>query len=247
VTRVAVLSDVHANLPALEAVLRAAEEAAVDRYAVCGDLVGYGAEPGAVLDRILELPGDVVAGNHDLAAIGRFEIGWFNPVAAEALRWTAEQLTPEHEEALERLEPRMHAKCALLVHGSVPSPADEYLLPYERERAERSFDHEPFERCFFGHTHVPSVFTRTPDGTVTGRQVEGDEHVELRPEHRYLLNPGSVGQPRDRDPRAAFLVYDDDERTVGWRRVAYDVDRAARAIRDAGLPGMLADRLAVGH
>jgi diadenosine tetraphosphatase ApaH/serine/threonine PP2A family protein phosphatase len=248
VTRIAVLSDVHSNLEALEAVLAEAPSLQADRYYLCGDLVGYGADPEEVLGRLLELPLlGMVAGNHDLAAVDRFPLGWFNPVAEAALRWTASQLTPAHLETLRALEPLERTRDALLVHGSVVSPADEYLLPNDVPAAGRSFERDRFRVGFFGHTHVPTVFETEDDGRVAGRWVEGEPRLELGPNRRYLLNPGSVGQPRDGDPRASFLVYDTDACSVEWHRVGYDVAAAQRKILDAGLPSMLAERLSEGR
>lgn len=246
-SRIAVLSDIHSNLEALEAVLAEVRAEAAHVY-VCGDLVGYGADPEAVLERVSGLPLlGMVAGNHDLAAVGRFPVGWFNPLAAAAIRWTAERLTPEARETLRGLEPLERARDALLVHGSVVAPAEEYLLPNDAPAAGRSFEREGFRLCFFGHTHVPTVFERGDGGRVVARWVEGEPRVELREDRRYLLNPGSVGQPRDGDPRAAFLLFDTEARTVEWRRVPYDVATAQRKILAAGLPAPLADRLGEGR
>lgn len=245
--RIAVLSDVHSNLPALDAVLAEARAEEADGYVVCGDIVGYGADPDAVIERIFDLPlHSVVAGNHDLAATDRFPIGWFNAAAAEAIRWTAEQCSPEHLGTLRGLEPRERARVGLVVHGSVVAPAEEYLFPWEEAAATNSFDRESFEVCLFGHTHVPTIFERDSGGSVRGRAVEGSAEMTLDPGRRYLLNPGSVGQPRDRDPRAAFLMLDTEGGGAAWRRVAYDVEAAQTKIREAGLPRVLADRLELG-
>ncbi len=248
VTRIAVLSDIHSNLEALEAVTAALGDAGTDGAYVCGDLVGYGADPEAVVARLQDLPLlSVVAGNHDLAVVGRFPVGWFNAAAAAAVRWTAERLPTEGREYLLGLEPLERARDGLLVHGSVVAPAEEYLPPGHDAAAARSFDRRGFERCFFGHTHVPTVFERTPEGVVRSRLVVGDERVELDSGRRYMLNAGSVGQPRDGDPRAAFLVYDTEKRVAEWHRVAYAVEVAQERIRAAGLPAILADRLALGY
>lgn len=242
--RVAVLSDVHANLDALEAVLDAAAEA--DAVFVLGDIVGYGAEPQEVIDRLAGLPdGRLIAGNHDLAVADRFPLDWFNHDAATAARWTKGRLSATGAALLRRLEPKEGTEGTLLVHGSVRDPAAEYLLDELGARA--SFEHEDFSLCFFGHTHVPTLFRRTSDGSIRGGLTAEGDRVVLEPEARYLVNPGSVGQPRDGDPRAAFLVFDSDEPSVAWRRVEYPVERAQEKIRAAGLPPFLADRLAAGR
>jgi predicted phosphodiesterase len=246
--RLAVLSDVHANLQALEAVTAAATEARVDGFIVCGDIVGYGADPEPVLDRLHGLPlRSIVGGNHDLAAVGRFPVAWFNEVAAAALRWTADRLSADARSTLHGLEAKERAVAGLVVHGSVVEPVTEYLMPGADTGAARSFDAEEFDRCFFGHTHVPTLFERGPDGEVRGRHMAGEPTATLDPVRRYLLNPGSVGQPRDGDPRAAFMVVDEDDGLVAWHRVPYDVEGAQSRIRSEGLPRVLAERLAVGR
>jgi diadenosine tetraphosphatase ApaH/serine/threonine PP2A family protein phosphatase len=243
--RIAVLSDIHANLDALDAVLKRCREEDVGPTFVTGDIVGYGAEPQEVIDRVAELPGvRMVAGNHDLAVVERFDLDWFNRVAAAVVRWTRGVLAPSGRALLERLEPRSTGSTALLVHGSVVDPAAEYLL--DEERAAASFGHEGFELCFFGHTHLPTLFVEA-DGRVAGEVPSPDSPVEMQAGRRYLVNPGSIGQPRDGDPRASFLIYDTEARRAVWHRVPYPVEEAQRKIRDAGLPDVLAERLAVGR
>lgn len=246
--RLAVLSDIHANLQALEAAIGAARERGADGFVVCGDIVGYGGDPEPVLDRIFELPlRSVVGGNHDLAAVGRFPVEWFNEVAALALRWTAEQLSSVARDTLHGLEGKERGTAGLVVHGSVVEPVTEYLMPGSDTAAMRSFDAEDFDRCFFGHTHVPTVFERDGGGEVRGRRIEGDERMTLDRGRRYLLNPGSVGQPRDGDPRAAFMVLDEESGEVSWHRVPYDVNGAQSRIKEEGLPEVLAARLGLGQ
>lgn len=246
--RIAVISDLHSNSEALDAVVAAARDREATGFIVCGDIVGYGADPEAVLERVFDLPlRSVVAGNHDLAAVDRFSVDWFNEVAAEALRWTMGLLSPAARETLRALEPRESSTEGLVVHGSVVEPASEYLMPGEDGAASRSFAREPFDRCFFGHTHVPTVFERREDGAVRSSVIRGEERLLLADGRRYLLNPGSVGQPRDGDARAAFMILDEGEGAVEWIRVPYDVDGAGRKIRAAGLPEVLADRLGAGR
>jgi predicted phosphodiesterase len=241
--RVAVLSDVHSNLEALDAVLEAADAAGCERIVVLGDIVGYGPDPDAVIERLRDRDAIAIAGNHDLAAVGAFDVQWFNDVAKAAIRWTTEVLSADGKGFLGALAPKRESEDGLLVHGSVRDPVAEYLL--SAEEAGASFELAEFTVAFFGHTHLPSVFRRRPDGHVTGWVIDEGEEITLIPDERYMLNPGSVGQPRDRDPRAAFLVWENG-RAVG-HRVSYPVERTARKIRDAGLPEWLAERLTLGQ
>jgi predicted phosphodiesterase len=241
--RIAVLSDVHSNLEALDAVLAAADGAGCERAIVLGDIVGYGADPDAVIGRLVERGAIAIAGNHDLAAIGGFDTTWFNEVASAAIDWTERVMTTETRSFLGALSPVRETEHGLLVHGSVRDPIAEYLL--SADEAAISFELAPFSLGFFGHTHLPTVFRRTSEGRVTGWVPSEGEEITLIPGERYLLNPGSVGQPRDRDPRAAFMAFEDG-RAV-WHRVPYPIDAAAEKIRAAGLPGWLADRLFVGQ
>lgn len=241
--RLAILSDLHSNLEALDAVLAAADEAGCERAIVLGDIVGYGADPDAVIARLRERTAITIAGNHDLAATGGFDTRWFNASAAAAIAWTQGVMTEESTTYLNSLEPQRETEHGLLVHGSVRDPIAEYLL--SADDAAVSFELAQFPLAFFGHTHLPTVFRRTVDGRVRGWVVSEGEEIALSPEERYMLNPGSVGQPRDRDPRAAFMVYEDGR--VVAHRVPYPIEHAATKIRDAGLPAWLADRLSLGE
>lgn len=241
--RTAVLSDIHSNLEALDAVLAAADDAGCRRVIVLGDIVGYGADPEGVIARLAERDAVAIAGNHDLAATGAFDVSWFNDVAATAIRWTAETISNDARGYLQALSPRRGTDAALLVHGSVRDPIAEYLLSIPDARA--SFALDDFSVAFFGHTHLPTVFRRTEDGVVSGWVLDQGIELGLEPGVRYMLNPGSVGQPRDRDPRAAFLVWENGR--VTGHRVPYPIEKAARKILDAGLPRWLADRLTLGE
>lgn len=242
--RVALLSDIHSNLEALDAVRARMLEAKVDEVWVLGDIVGYGADPTAVVGIVAEIGTRVIGGNHDLATAGRFDVSWFNAAAAEAIHWTAAELSGEARAYLDGLDPTS-PNGALLVHGSVVDPVSEYLLDVVSAAA--SFHAADFRRCFFGHTHLPTVFTLDARGRVAGGVVGDGERIRLRPDVRYMLNPGSVGQPRDGDPRASFMLYDAEAEEVVLHRVPYDIEGAAGKIRRAGLPVWLADRLSVGE
>lgn len=244
--RVAVLSDIHANLEALDAVLGRARAEGFDAVYVLGDIVGYGADPDAVIRRLREEPSaTLIGGNHDLAAVGRFDTTWFNRAAAEAIRWTAGVLGEPHRRFLKGLEASGRADDTLLVHGSAVDPVAEYVV--NEARAVASFEADEFDVCLFGHTHLPTAFVRAPSGRVEGGVLPDGEALSLEPGARYMLNPGSVGQPRDGDPRASFMVFDSGARTAVVHRVEYAIEQAQRKIRAAGLPEPLADRLAVGR
>lgn len=246
--RYLILSDIHANIDALEAVLTAAPADTWDRVLVLGDLVGYGAEPNAVITRTLALnPLSVIRGNHDKAASGVDDGSSFNYVARVSAQWTFEALSPEHREYLRTLPqgPVAIDGTIEICHGS-PFDEDHYI--FDSDDATRALDaaHRPL--CLFGHTHLPVVFRRNP-ALFDGFMPEGpdDFTLEIAAGMNYLVNVGSVGQPRDGDPRAAFGIFDSDESALVLRRVSYPVDRAQRRILDAGLPASLANRLAIGR
>jgi len=239
-----ILSDIHANLEALEAVLADAQ----GRYTkiLClGDLVGYGADPNPVVEWTRAHVEVVVRGNHDRACVGLDPIEGYNAAARASTEWTKGVLTKENVEYLERL-PRgpvpyscEHGSCDL-VHGS-PADEDDYLLNFADVYPLRPLLET--QVTFFGHTHVQGGFllTRTGVGRI---HIEGT--IEIEPDYLFLLNPGAVGQPRDGDPRAAYALYSPEDRSVEYKRVVYDIDRAASKILDAGLPDSLARRLFEG-
>lgn len=246
--RLAVLSDIHANLEALEAALKAAERLGADRIVTCGDLVGYNADPNAVVDRVRDLDILTVMGNHDAVACGIEEPDHFNPHARAAVLWTREALTPENRAFLRGLPPQARVgREVLIVHGSVLE-RDAYL--FEGRATGGDFQalrdsHPHVKIAFFGHTHYPVTFSQGPKGTPV--ETDHEAAVRLRRDHRYLVNPGSVGQPRDGDPRLCFVLVDMKERVVERHRVGYRTADAARKVRKAGLPDYLARRLEEGH
>ena len=235
-----ILSDIHGNLEALEAVLADAQ-GRYDRILCLGDLVGYGADPNAIVAWAREKVRAIVRGNHDKVCIGLEPVDTYNPAAQASARWTEAALTPSHREYLERLPrgPLPHEGIDL-VHGS-PADEDEYLLSVYQLPELYPFLESPV--TFFGHTHVQGGFLLAPHGA---RPIPPNVTLQAEPDYFYLVNPGSVGQPRDRDPRAGYALYSPKERTVEYRRIAYDVDRAAAKIRAAGLPEFLAARLHEG-
>jgi predicted phosphodiesterase len=240
--RVAVVSDIHSNLHALEAVLAAIEADAPDELWCLGDLVGYGPRPNECCAAIAERADVCLAGNHDLAVRGTIDLEEFHGDAGLAATWTREVLEPEWQTLLGRLEPEGVAHGVALYHGSARDPVWEYVL--SDEGALGTFELTSSPLVLVGHSHVALQIVQS-DGDVSGSVAPAGTEVELGGV-RALLNPGSVGQPRDGDPRAAYLLLDLDARRAEFRRVEYEVERTQREMQDAGLPEMLAARLALG-
>ena len=238
--RVAVLSDIHANLPALDAVLVALVD--VDAVWHLGDVVGYGPHPDEVVARLREIGARGVRGNHDEAALGRLDVSYFNPAARRAVDWTSNRIAAETRTWLEGLPERAAMAGFTLVHGSPRDPVWEYVTTTPTARACLGAFDTP--HCLHGHTHVPAAW-RDEDGRMDLIRPGDGSELSLDG-RRTLLNPGSVGQPRDGDPRAAALVLDTETARVTWRRVAYPIESVQDDIRAAGLPSWLADRLATG-
>jgi diadenosine tetraphosphatase ApaH/serine/threonine PP2A family protein phosphatase len=237
---VALLSDVHANLVALEAVLK--EVPAETAIWVMGDTVGYGPAPSEVMALLRERGARLVAGNHDLAVAGAIGVTEFNEWAAEAVLAHRSWLSVEERDVLAGLPRQLVADDFTLVHGSLRDPVWEYVL--DSAAAQACLSLATTAHCCHGHTHMPGVFTLR-DGRLRLVQPRDGERVELEGS-RSLINPGSVGQPRDGDPRAAWALYDPTLGTVTFRRTSYRIDAAQRAIRARKLPGFLAERLAYG-
>jgi predicted phosphodiesterase len=242
-----ILSDLHANLEALTAVLESAA-GGYDRILCLGDLVGYGADPNAVASWVRANASVVVRGNHDRGCAGLDDLKWFNPVARAAAEWTHTQLTPENLEYIAALPKGPIAVDSFQVmHGSLLDE-DEYMV--HADDAGQTFPYLETALAFFGHTHVQGGFewgrnrVRTIHRPAPG---EPELTLDLDPDNAYLINPGSVGQPRDGDPRAAYVLSNPDNHFVTYRRVPYDIAAAQQKIRRAGLPDLLAERLAVGR
>ena len=240
--RVAVVSDIHSNLHALEAVLAAIEAEAPEELWCLGDLVGYGPRPNECCAAIAERAEMCLAGNHDLAVRGTIDLAEFGGEAAVAAGWTRDVLEPQAQELLERLEPEGAAHGVALYHGSARDPIWEYVLSDEAALATLELAGSPL--VIVGHSHVALRVVQSGDELDGGVAPAGTE-VEVG-DVRALLNPGSVGQPRDGDPRAAYLLLDLDAQRASFRRVEYDVGRTQREMRDAGLPELLAARLELG-
>jgi diadenosine tetraphosphatase ApaH/serine/threonine PP2A family protein phosphatase len=245
--RAAVITDIHANLPALEAVLAAVDEEAIDEIWCLGDVVGYGAEPDQCANLVRERCDLCLVGNHDLAVLGALDVAAFSEAAAEAVAWTRENVGQPTLALLRELEPAGEREGIALFHASPRDPVWEYVL--SAEQADACLDAQPARIALIGHSHVSLFFARPETGEqgeeIRGAQAGDDTLLELSA-GRWLINPGSVGQPRDGDPRAAWLELDTGEQTARFHRVGYDVERAAASISSAGLPRRLADRLHVG-
>ncbi|MBI3748842.1 MAG: metallophosphoesterase family protein [Chloroflexi bacterium] len=238
--RIAVISDVHGNLLALDAVLASA--GAVDAVWHLGDVVGYGPEPDAVVERLAAIGAIGVRGNHDAAACGGTEIEWFNPDARSAMEWTRQVVAEPTRAWLSALPERRETGGFTLVHGSGRDPIWEYVTTPAAAAASLVAMDTP--HGLNGHTHVPAAYRVVDDrvGRLGPDRGTSESAVALGG-GRLLLNPGSVGQPRDGDPRASYLIVDTDAGTASWTRVAYDIVAVDSAMRAAGLPRRLAERL----
>ena len=246
--RYLVISDIHANLEALDAVLAAGAEASYDRVLMLGDLVGYGADPNAVVDRVRALPeGTVIRGNHDKVAAGIESTDGFNHLARVAIAWTAAVLAPANRTYLAELPagPIAVDDHVEICHGT---PFDEDVYVFDDLDALRSLRTSSRPLCLFGHTHVPAAFCLASGELQLVGPPRGDRfQITLDDDTRYLVNCGSVGQPRDGDPRAAYGVLDTRTHELSILRVPYDVAAAQAKIMAAGLPEVLAQRLAMGR
>jgi diadenosine tetraphosphatase ApaH/serine/threonine PP2A family protein phosphatase len=241
VVRYGVIGDIHGNLEALQAVLAELEAAGVDQVLCVGDVVGYGADPQECLHLVEERCSGLVGGNHDVAATGQNSLDLFNPYARRALEWTVDHLSAEAHATLARLPLTAQMNGFALVHSSFFAP-ERFDYIFAPSQARVCFLKQEAPLAFFGHTHIPIAFFHTDPVTFS-------EEVELTvdPETKTLVNVGSVGQPRDEDARACYVLYDSETRTVSIRRVTYDIERAAKRITDAGLPEILAERLFLGR
>ena len=242
--RYGILGDIHGNLTALETVLDLLSREKIDQVISVGDIVGYGAAPRECIALVREAGAAVVMGNHDAACIDRLDMVYFNAYARDAVLWTKTVLADDDRAWLGALPLARHFEHCSVAHGTLHRPE---LFDYIQspQDADPSLDEMPLPVCFVGHTHVPVTLMRLHEHP--GRTAyTTDSEIDVREAHRALVNVGSVGQPRDEDPRTAYAVYDTEQERVWIRRVDYDIHREASRIRDAGLPTMLADRLFLG-
>jgi predicted phosphodiesterase len=247
--RIAILSDIHSNLPALEAVLADVEGAEPEEIWCLGDVVGYGAQPDGCTELVRERCSLCLVGNHDLAVLGELDLETFSPAAAAAVEWTQECSRPETLEYLRRLDPADTSREVALYHASPRDPVWEYVL--WPEQAADCMAEQASRVSFIGHSHVALFFAaeaRSEEDRLEARGAQAGAGTDLDiGEGTWLINPGSVGQPRDGDPRAAWLELDTEAWKATYHRVNYEIDRAAEAIESAELPVALARRLYIGQ
>ena len=239
--RIGVFSDIHGNLQALQAVIGTLDDHGVDELFCCGDVVGYGGNPNECCELLRRRKVPTIAGNHDHAALLRTNISFFNDIARAAVLWTRDELTEENRDYLSSL-PLAHASDDFFfVHASPAAPAEwNYILTLGEAREAFQYFDQRF--CFIGHSHQPFVIEYKDSAMVC----PSTPVLELQPDHRYLINVGSVGQPRDRNPLACFVIVDLATNRIEFHRTAYDVEGARQAIMAKGLPIQLAERLSLG-
>ncbi len=240
--RILVISDIHANLTALEAVL--AEAGEIDAAWCLGDIVGYGPDPNECVERVRSLPNlSCIIGNHDAAALKQIDADTFNPEARQAIHWTQRALSEASCDFLDGLPEKIHVGDVTLTHGSPRHPVWEYLL--DTRTATLNFDYFDTGLCFVGHTHLPVIYSLQDNNHLAHLSIPEPNQALTLP-GRAIVNPGSVGQPRDRDPRASFALYDPEENTWDYRRVIYDIPAVQERMTAAGLPERHINRLAAG-
>jgi len=238
----AVVSDIHGNLEALNAVL--AKIDAADELLCLGDVVGYGPNPNECVALIRDRATACVLGNHDVAAVDGHGLNYFNPFALEAILWTQKMLTPENRAWLDSLGYELRMPDYLMVHGA---PVTYFAYILDKMSAALAFHATDAPLIFIGHTHIAEYYALEPGGDVEHRHMQMGGKLELEDGKRYIVNVGSVGQPRDLNPEASFAVYDSEAKTVVWERVAYPISQVQEKIEAAHLPEMLATRLTFGR
>ncbi|MBN1271898.1 MAG: metallophosphoesterase family protein [Candidatus Aminicenantes bacterium] len=241
-----IFTDIHGNLEAFHSIIKFSLRRKIDHYLFLGDLVGYGASPNEVIQKVRTLkPISMVRGNHDKAVCGLDSVQTFNPIAASAIFWTQRHIKKGNKTFLSKLKkgPRIVHRSITLCHGT---PFDEDFYIFGEFDAAEAFLHISTPICFFGHTHFPFVYTKK-DNFVEGTFLAGDKNeFKLEKGTQYLINPGSVGQPRDRNPKAACAIYDSKAKKVQIFRVEYNIKQAQKKIKEQNLPFALAERLSVG-
>jgi len=238
----ALISDIHANMESLEAVLAHIPD---DRRVLClGDIVGYGPNPNECVALVRARAHATVLGNHDVAAVDGFGIEYFNPAARTAIEWTRGVIDADHAAWLDGLAYELRTDDYLMVHGA---PVDYFTYILDKRDAARAFEATDAPLIFVGHTHLADYYALGPDGAIEHAHRQHGGRLDLEPKCRYIVNAGSVGQPRDLNPAASFAMYDSNERSIVWERVAYPIATTQRKIEAAHLPDVLATRLAVGR
>jgi len=244
--RYLVFTDIHGNLESFLALFKFIQRKEIDYYLFLGDLVGYGASPNEIIQKIQTLkPISLIRGNHDKAVCGLDSIDTFNPIAASAIYWTKQNLKKKNMDYLSRLK-----KGPIIIHDHITlchgAPFDEDYYIFGEFDAAEAFKYIRTPLCFFGHTHFPYVYTEKDD-LVEGTFLLGNSNeIKLEKGVKYLINPGSVGQPRDRNPRASCAIYDSNVKRIKFFRLDYDIEEAQKKIREKDLPLALAERLSLG-
>jgi predicted phosphodiesterase len=241
--RYGILSDIHSNIEALNAVVAALKKEKIDTYLCIGDVVGYASNPKECIEIVKPLANIIIAGNHDWAAVDLFALDYFNPYAKEAILWTKNILDHKDRYFLEYLKLVYKNNDLILVHGTLSNP-QEFDYMANVYAAKETFSLMENDICFVGHTHVAGVFIKDKNSSIDYSQ---DSSISIRPGNKYIVNAGSVGQPRDRNPKAAYCIYDTNKKEIHIKRVDYDTEAARKKIIDAGLPKFLGDRLLVGR
>ena len=241
--RYGIFSDVHSNLEALDAVIKAYKKEAIDKYLCVGDVAGYAANPKECIEKTKSLAMVTVAGNHDWASVELFSVDYFNPNALEAIFWTRQNLDDSSRYFLEYLKLIYKNQDLTLAHGTlVNSGSFNYMT--DSYAAWETFKILETKVCFVGHTHIAGIFIKDKDERIYYQ--EGD-YIVIKDENKYIIDVGSVGQPRDGNPKAAYCIYDTDKKEAWIKRISYDVQTTRKKIIDAGLPRFLGDRLLIGQ
>lgn len=244
--RYLVFSDVHSNLEALKAMLDFVKNKRLDKFLFLGDIVGYGANPNEVIEEIRKIPSiSLIRGNHDKAVVGLANLDYFNPVAAVAVLWTSRNLKPENLQFLRNLNqgPLRINEEITICHGA---PWDEDYYMFNKFDALEAFSLFETKICFFGHTHFPAIHILENGDVKTLYPSKFSFRLKIEDDFRYLINPGSIGQPRDGNPHSSFIIYDSKKKIITIHRIPYDISKAQSKIIEAGLPHMLANRLSSG-
>ncbi len=237
----ALIADIHANLEGLEVVLEDAKKNNCTRYVCLGDVVGYNPDPKECMKIVRDMGMPCIMGNHDEYCAGDIDLTGFNPHAGHAIKWTRNQLSDEESDWLRRLKYLRMIANFTIVHATLDAPK-RWGYVMSKLDAAASFTYQNTGVCFFGHTHVPLAFIREKNSITGGKY----DKLTVEKGKKYLINVGSVGQPRDGDPRAAYVIYNLEEGTIELRRLDYDLEKTQAKILDAGLPERLANRLALG-
>jgi putative phosphoesterase len=241
--RYGIFSDIHSNIEALDAVVTALKKEKVDTYLCIGDVVGYASSPKECIEIVKSLANITTAGNHDWASADLFSLDYFNAHAKEAILWTKKLLTEKDRYFLESLKLVYKNQDITLVHGTLENP-EEFAYMTDECVAQETFKLMETDICFVGHTHIAGIFIKDKNEGIDYRL---DAFIGIKAGNKYIVNVGSVGQPRDRNPKPAYCVYDTDKKEIHIKRVGYDIETTRKKIIDAGLPNFLGDRLLVGR